>query len=102
MGLLAAMVQVVPLTHLYMQPVQRCLLGLGLCPQRDTPIQVEGVRLILVASLWPVVFSDSTCSWIEHHELPSGTLFQPFPVGLKMVAWPLRGKGFWFQAYQSL
>lgn len=33
MGLMATMVQVVPLTLLYMQPIQRCLLGLGLCPQ---------------------------------------------------------------------
>ena len=31
MGLMAAMVQVVLLTLLHMRPVQRCLLGLGLC-----------------------------------------------------------------------
>ena len=35
MGLMAAMVQVVPLALLHMRPVQRCLLGLGLCLQRS-------------------------------------------------------------------
>lgn len=43
MGLMAAMVQVVPLALLYMRPVQRCLLSLGLCPQRAhrTPVVVS-------------------------------------------------------------
>lgn len=35
MGLMAATVQVVPLALLHMRPVQRCLLSLGLCPQRS-------------------------------------------------------------------
>ncbi|XP_030008050.1 uncharacterized protein LOC115431636 [Sphaeramia orbicularis] len=34
LGLMAAAVQVVPLALLHMRPVQRCLYGLGLCPQR--------------------------------------------------------------------
>ena len=52
MGLMAAMVQVVPLALLHMRPVQRCLLGLGLCPQRSHKTKVVVSRRLHRALQW--------------------------------------------------
>lgn len=52
MGLMAAAVQVVPLALLHMWPVQRCLLSLGLCPQRSLPTEVSVTRRLRVALHW--------------------------------------------------
>lgn len=52
MGLMAAMVQVVPLALLHMRPVQRCLLGLGLCPQRSHKTKVLVSRRLHGALQW--------------------------------------------------
>ncbi len=53
MGLMAAMVQVVPLILLFMCPVQMCLLSLGLCPQgsHQTKLVVFG-RLHRALGWW--------------------------------------------------
>ena len=40
MGLMAAMVQIVPLALLHMRPVQRCLLSVGLCAQSPARAKV--------------------------------------------------------------
>ncbi|CAL9704266.1 unnamed protein product [Knipowitschia caucasica] len=75
----------------------------GLLPSLLQRVRVEEVRVVLVAPLWPHMtwFSDIPCllngtPW----ELPVrpdllsqglGALFHPFPRGLRLWAWPLRG-----------
>lgn len=70
-------------------------------------IQVEHVRVILVAPLWPHMAWFSAIPPLldgPPWELPcrrdllsqaNGALFHPFPAGLRLVAWLLRGTGFW-------
>lgn len=52
LGLMAAMVQVVPLALLHMRPVQRCLLSLGLCPQGPGQAKVTVSRRLHRALRW--------------------------------------------------
>ena len=52
LGLMASTVHVVPLALLNMRPVQRCLLGLGLCPQRDLLTMVSVTRRLRLALRW--------------------------------------------------
>lgn len=66
-------------------------------------IQVEEVNLILVAPSWPqMIWFSVLPPLLQGHpwELPPrrdllsqarGTLFHPFPQGLRLWAWPLRG-----------
>ncbi|XP_045927397.1 uncharacterized protein LOC123984519 [Micropterus dolomieu] len=66
-------------------------------------VWVDVVRLILVATLWPHMtwFSaippllDGTPWELPHRRdllsQAGGNLFHPFPVGLRLVAWPLKG-----------
>ena len=75
----------------------------GLLPSLLQRVWEEEVQLVLIAPLWPhmIWFSDIpplVCG--EPWELPSrrdllsqaqGTLFHPFPQGLRLWAWPLRG-----------
>ncbi|XP_061576587.1 uncharacterized protein LOC133442594 [Cololabis saira] len=67
MGLMAAMVQVVPLALLYMRPVQRCLLGLGLCPQMSRRITVVVSRRLHRALSW----------WRDPANLANGSALGP-------------------------
>lgn len=69
-------------------------------------IQVEEVDVILVAPYWPQMIWFSAIApllWGQPWELPSrrdlltqvqGTLLHPFPRGLRLWAWPLRGPSF--------
>ena len=52
LGLMASMAHIVPLALLNMRPVQRCLLGLGLCPQRDLRTMVSVTRRLQAALHW--------------------------------------------------
>ncbi|XP_053190141.1 uncharacterized protein LOC128373962 [Scomber japonicus] len=52
LGLMAATVHVIPLALLNMRPVQRCLLGLGLCPRRNLQTSVLVTRRLCVALRW--------------------------------------------------
>ena len=52
MGLMAAMVQIVPQAHLHMRPVQRCLLSVGLCPQSPTHAKVMVSQRLYRALRW--------------------------------------------------
>ncbi|XP_029924002.1 uncharacterized protein LOC115371027 [Myripristis murdjan] len=69
-------------------------------------VQVEHVRVILVAPLWPHMAWFSAIPPLLDRppwELPrrrdllsqaNGALFHPFPAGLRLVAWPLRGAAY--------
>ncbi len=52
LGLMAATVHVIPLALLNMRPVQRCLLGLGLCPRRDLQARVLVTRKLHASLRW--------------------------------------------------
>ncbi|KAL7376525.1 hypothetical protein ABVT39_009880 [Epinephelus coioides] len=63
MGLMAATVQVVPLALLHMWPVQRCLLGLGPCPQRSHKTKVVVSQRLRRALQWWKVPANITVGW---------------------------------------
>ena len=70
-------------------------------------VQMEQVRLILVAPFWPHMSWFSMIPTLLEGQpwmLPlrgdllsqaGGKLFHTFPAGLRLVAWPLRGTGSW-------
>ena len=51
-GLMAATVQIVPLSLLHMQPVQRCLLSLGFSPQTPPLTKLWATRELCAALRW--------------------------------------------------
>ena len=77
-------------------------------------VLVERMRLILVAPLWPHMLWFSAIPplldglpWELPHQRDllskaNGALFHPFPEGLRLMAWPLRGTGSWPEGCRSL